>query len=123
MKGVMLLGKFVKSQDFKFTVDEFIGSLKEDDQHDWTKAVAKISWNDNPSTLDIRSMNLYDNKMGKGISLSDDEADALVNLLLENDYGSLDVLEKAVKKKKNRFTIGENDNSDKYVIEINYGDD
>jgi hypothetical protein len=60
----------------------------------------------------------------KGISLSDEEADRLVDILLESDFGSLDTLTKAVDRKKSRFTVmsSENDCFDEdapYVIEIN----
>ena len=53
------------------------------------------------TTLDIRNYNFGTKQIGKGISLSSEEADRLTNILLENDFGSLDELEKAVKRKKN----------------------
>lgn len=98
------MGKFNKN-DFSMEIEEFIGVLKENDKNDWCKAVARISWNGNPTTVDIRNMNMAQNKAMKGISLSDEETDRLVDLLLDNDYGSLDSLTKAVDRKKSRFTI------------------
>lgn len=118
----------VKPEDLSYEIEEFVGSLKESDKHDWVKAVAKISWNGNPATNDIRNINPADNRIGKGISLSNEETDTLVDILLEKDYGSLEVLEEAVKRKKARFTIYKEeaeealscfDEDDKYVIEIN----
>jgi hypothetical protein len=89
----------VKPEDIKFEIEEFIGTIKESDKHDWCKAVAKISWNDSPATLDIRNMNMSQNRIGKGISLSDEEADKLTDIMLENDFGSLETLESALKRK------------------------
>ena len=117
------MAKKTKSEAFKFEIVEFIGTLKESDRHDWCKSIARISWNDDPATLDIRNMNLSDHRIGKGISLTDEEADKLINILLENDYGTLELLEQAVTKKRNRFTISKDTNThhdidDKYMIDI-----
>jgi hypothetical protein len=91
--------------DFKSDIEEVIGVLKENDKNDWVKAVARISWGDNPATLDIRNINMAKMQPMKGISLSDEEADRLTTILLENDYGDLAELEAAVKRKKSRFTV------------------
>lgn len=109
-----------KPEKIKFEIREFIGTLKESDQHDWCKSVARIEWNGNPISLDIRNLNLSDHRAGKGISLTDEEVDKLITLLLENDYGSLELLEKAIAKKRNRFTIGQNNDvsDNKLIIEI-----
>lgn len=104
------MGKFNKGE-FTMEIEEFIGVIKESDKHDWAKAVARISWNGNPTTLDIRNMNVAQQKASKGISLSDEEADRLVDILLDNDYGSLESLTKAVEKKKSRFTISADTNN------------
>lgn len=92
-------------EKIKVEIIEHLGVLKESDTHDWCKAVARISWDGAPSTLDVRNMNLSQEKFGRGITLTDDEADTLVDILVQNDYGSLDVLEEAVSKRKQRFTI------------------
>jgi hypothetical protein len=98
------VGKFDKS-DFNVEIEEIIGVLKENDKNDWCKAVARISWNGNPTTLDIRNFNMAKQQPMKGISLTNEEADRLTDLLIENDFGSLESLTKAVDKKKSRFTI------------------
>lgn len=99
------MAKGFNKDDFSMEIHEFIGVLKESDKHDWCKAVVRISWNNNPTTLDIRNINLSQNKAGKGISLTDEEADRLVEILLDNDYGSLDALTRAIERKKSRFTV------------------
>ena len=111
------------NEPFSFTIDEYIGSVKESDTHDWTKAVMRIKWGENPPSLDIRNVNMAQNRIGKGISLSNEEADKLVNILLDNGYGTLTDIENALKKKKSFFTITDEiesilDDDDEYLIEI-----
>lgn len=95
------------SPDSHFEVEEIIEVLSENDKNNWGKAVARISWNDRPSTLDIRNMNLADpaKTWPKGISLSDEEADRLTDVLLDRDYGSIESMSKALKRKQSRFTV------------------
>lgn len=104
------MAKFNKD-DFNYEMIELLGSIKESPSSDWSKSVARISWNGNPSTIDIRNMNLSQEIMGKGISLTDEEADKLVDLLLSEDYGTVEMLEEALNKKKNRFTINDGSNN------------
>jgi len=96
------------NEDFTFKIEEVLGVIKESSKHDWCKAIAKISWGDNPTTLDIRSINMGNNSIGKGISLSDDEANNLIDILLNCDYGSIETLEKVINKKRKRFTVSDN---------------
>lgn len=106
-------------KSFTYNIEEYIGSLKESTTHDWAKAVLRISWNENPSTIDIRSVNMAQKRIGKGISLSNEEVDKLVSILLENDFGTIDDLEKALKKKRSFFKIDDEYESDEeYTIEI-----
>lgn len=91
------------NNEFGYELIEFLGSLNE--KEGWSKSVVRIAWGENPVTIDIRNMNLIAERMGKGISLSDEEADRLVDILLEKDYGSMEALEKALCKKRKRFTI------------------
>lgn len=113
------MSKF-KKEDIKYEMIEFLGSVKENSNSDWSKSVARISWNDKPSTIDIRNMNLSQEIMGKGISLTDEEVDNLVDLLLSEDYGTVEALTEALEKKKNRFTIQSNEDD---LIELKNKDD
>lgn len=115
------MGKLKEDKEFTYNIDAYIGSLKESDTHDWTKSVLRISWGDNPSTLDIRNVNMAQKRIGKGISLNNEEADKLVDILLECDYGTLASLEEAVRRKKEFFTIEpkfDKGDDDFYVIDI-----
>lgn len=92
-----------KTEEVLFNIEEVIAVLKESDKHDWTKGILKISWGGRPSTVDIRNFNFSQNKAGKGISLTQEETEEIVNHLLEKDYGSIDILENALKRKKSRI--------------------
>lgn len=106
---------------FTYNIEEYIGSIKESTTHDWAKAILRISWNDNPSTIDIRNVNMSQKRIGKGISLSNEEVDKLVSILLDNDYGTIDDLERALKRKRSFFKVEDSyddTDDDTYVINI-----
>ncbi|RPA60504.1 hypothetical protein EF384_05340 [Aerococcus agrisoli] len=69
--------------DFKFEITEHIAQLSEN-KSGWTKELTKVSWNDRPASYDLRTWSEDYDKMGKGITLTDDEVrqlrDALNNL-------------------------------------------
>ena len=50
----------------------------------WTKELNLISWNDGDPKYDIRQWSPEHEKMGKGISLSKEEAQELLKLLQGN---------------------------------------
>lgn len=90
-------------EDFTYNIEEFIAPLRESNKNDWVKGVARIKWGDNPTTLDIRNINLATNAAYRGISLSDEEADSLTNILLDEGYGDISDIEKAISKRKSMF--------------------
>lgn len=92
-----------RNNDFSYSIEEFISPIKES-KSNWTKSIARIKWGDNPTTVDIRNMNIQDERMGKGISLSDEEANLLAELLVENDFGRIEELEKALTRRKQLYT-------------------
>ena len=47
----------------------------------WNKEVNRVSWNGRPAKLDIRSWQKDHKKCGKGIALTEEEAEELVKLL------------------------------------------
>ena len=68
--------------DFKYDIVEEIGVLSESAKG-WTKELNKISWNGGEPKYDIRDWAPEHEKMGKGITLTDDEAAKLLELLKE----------------------------------------
>ncbi len=85
--------------DLKYNIDKVIGIISED-ANDWKKYITKISWGESESKLNIRTMNLEKKIIGKGISLSDDESELMVNLLLAEGYGSINILEEELERRK-----------------------
>lgn len=52
----------------------------------WQKELNLISWNGRPAKFDLRDWAPNHEKMGKGITLTNEEADALKKLLAEMSF-------------------------------------
>lgn len=117
------------TDDFKCEVGEVLGTLKDSNTGGWTKSVLYITWGENGPSLDIRNVNLPSNKFGKGISLSNEETDVLVDILLDNDFGTYETLQNALSKKRSIFSITPSEiedvltDNEKLIIDIRLGDD
>ncbi len=76
------------NDDFSFTVNPNFDFILEEGQNS-SICLRKISWNGRAEKVDIRKYTYEDGKekMLKGISLSDDATDEMVNVLVENGYG------------------------------------
>lgn len=68
--------------DIKFEIHEEIGILS-DSSKGWTKELNIISWNGNTPKFDLRDWSPNHDKMGKGITLTNEELKALKKLLNE----------------------------------------
>ena len=66
--------------DIKYEIIKHIGSLSESSRG-WTKELNIISWNGGVPKLDIRDWAPEHEKMGKGITLTEEEAEKLTRLL------------------------------------------
>ncbi|MCI8752959.1 MAG: hypothetical protein HFH66_16770 [Lachnospiraceae bacterium] len=66
--------------DFKYEIIEEIGVLSES-QKGWRKELNLISWNNGTPKYDIRDWAPGHEKMGKGITLSEEEIRKLKELL------------------------------------------
>jgi hypothetical protein len=65
--------------DFKYEIVERIAILSENGK--WTKELNKVSWNERSAKYDIRDWNHEDGKIGKGVTLTDDEVNNLKQVL------------------------------------------
>lgn len=65
--------------NIKYEIIEKIAVLSE--RGDWMKELNKVSWNERPAKFDLRDWNHEEGKMGKGVTLTDDEAKALLEAL------------------------------------------
>jgi hypothetical protein len=75
--------------EFKFEVTKEIGILSEGPKG-WHKEVNLVSWNERKPKLDIRDWEPGHAKMGKGITLTPDEARKLKEFLNSIDIDELD---------------------------------
>ncbi|ATP78776.1 hypothetical protein BB584_14405 [Listeria monocytogenes] len=66
--------------NIEYEIIEEIGVLSEN-ARGWRKELNKISWNGRPPKYDIRDWSENHEKMGKGITLTDEEAEVLKKLL------------------------------------------
>lgn len=77
------------AKEFSYEIIEEIGQVGESTASGWSTRLNLISWNGGKPKLDIRSWNEDMTRMGKGISLSEDDAKDLAGLL--NSYLGVDV--------------------------------
>lgn len=66
--------------ELKFIITKHIGVLSESSKG-WKKEINLISWNDREPKYDIREWSPDHDKMGKGITLSEEEVVVLKDLL------------------------------------------
>ena len=70
-------------QGIKYEITKHIGVLSESAKG-WTKELNLISWNDREPKYDIREWSPEHEKMGKGVTLTDEELSTLVRLFESN---------------------------------------
>ncbi len=66
--------------EIKFEIVEQLGVISENDKG-WKKELNLVSWNEREPKYDLRDWNDTHEKMGKGITLSKEEAKKLMNIL------------------------------------------
>ena len=81
--------------ELKFEITERIGVLSENAKG-WTKELNKVSWNEREPKYDLREWNPGHSRMGKGITLTDEEVETLKAILngeeIEDDINEADIL-------------------------------
>ena len=70
--------------EIKYEIVEKIAVLSESSKG-WTKELNLIKWNDREPKYDIREWSPDGSKMGKGITLSDEEVEVLKKALASRD--------------------------------------
>ena len=66
--------------DIKYDITQEIGTLSESSRG-WTKELNMVSWNGGQPKYDIRDWAPEHEKMGKGVTLTEEEARQLYDLL------------------------------------------
>ena len=81
--------------ELKFEITERIGVLSENAKG-WTEELNKVSWNEREPKYDLREWNPDHSRMGKGITLTDEEVETLKAILngeeIEDDINEADIL-------------------------------
>jgi hypothetical protein len=76
--------RFVQMAEFKFDIVKSFGAVSESN-NGWIKEVNLVSWNEREPVYDIRVWQEGHEKLGKGITLTEDEMKNLKALLNEMD--------------------------------------
>ena len=71
--------------DLKFEITKKIGVLSENAKG-WTKELNMVSWNDREPKFDLREWSPDHDRMGKGITLTDEDVSELKKILNENEF-------------------------------------
>lgn len=71
--------------NIKYEITEKLGVLSE--RGDWTKEINMVSWNERPAKFDLRDWNHEEGRMGKGVTLTDEEAKNLIEALKDVIHG------------------------------------
>jgi hypothetical protein len=79
---MFLLAEGYKMADITFEITKNIGVLSESAKG-WTKELNLVSWNGREPKYDIRDWDANHEKMGKGLTFTKDELEALKKLLEE----------------------------------------
>ena len=68
------------ADDFSFTITEYLGIVSEG-KGAWKLELNKVSWGGRPAEYDLRSWSPDHQKMGKGLTLTEDELKSLAKLI------------------------------------------
>lgn len=71
--------------DFNYEIIETLGELSTSSSG-WTRELNLISWNGRPPKYDIRDWSPDHEKMGKGLTLTEEDMAALKSLLDDMDF-------------------------------------
>ena len=74
-----------ENKEFKYEVIRTIGVLSTNEKTGWRRLLRLISWNGGEAKYDLRDWSPDDEKMGKGVSLTREEAKKLIPLLNEEE--------------------------------------
>ena len=84
--------------DFKFEIEEKLLVLSENEKG-WTKELNRVSFNGAPAKYDIRTWSPDHSKMGKGITLSNEEFQVLLDAFKNGQTFSLSVFSISLKNR------------------------
>ena len=106
-----------KKGEIKADIKKWHGIIKESKNSNWCKCIYTVSYNGAPANVDIRNVKFNDDGtyiFGKGISLTDEETDTTVDILLEKGYGTMEKISEAMKARNSMFKDGDSIFDDDY---------
>ena len=68
------------ADDFSFQITEKVGEISVS-KTGWTLELNKVSWGERPAKFDLRSWSPDHQKMGKGVTLTDEEIKKLGEII------------------------------------------
>lgn len=98
-----------KDENFTYQIKEILGiaTPQETLSGDWVKAVLyTLMGEEEEPGVDIRKYNAGTKRSSTGIRMSLQEAHNATDILLRNGYGSIEVLEEELVRRKNMFSGG-----------------
>lgn len=96
----------MSKEEFQYQIKEILGiaSPQEDTNKAWVKAVIMtLMGKEEEVGIDIRNYNTEQSRMRNGIRLTPQEASNVCDILLQRGYGSLEVIEEQLAKRKGVF--------------------
>ena len=66
--------------DFKYEIQDMFGVIS-DSSNGWTKELNLVSWNGGKAKYDLRDWAPEHEKMGKGITLTEEELESLYDII------------------------------------------
>ena len=75
--------------ELKFEITKSIGVLSENAKG-WTKELNMVSWNEREAKYDLREWNPDHSRMGKGITLTEEDIERLREILNGDDTDDID---------------------------------
>lgn len=79
-KQIQIVEVFIMNQKISFEILEELAVLSENTKG-WRKELNLVRWNENPPKFDIREWSPDHEKMGKGITFTNEEMDVLKQFL------------------------------------------
>lgn len=77
----MAFKKAEKKEEFTFSIEQELGVIKTNPESGWSTEVNVVSWNGREPKIDIRSWDPEHKKMSKGITLTEEEALLVCDLI------------------------------------------
>lgn len=91
------------SSEFTSKVEEVLECVSEG-KGGWGTHFARISFNNQPSKLNLRNMNIETERNGSGIALTDEVWNNVANALIRMGFGDMDVIKEELTKRESRIS-------------------